>query len=335
MSRTVLVLGATGALGRLTASTFAEAGWIVLHGSRRPIGGVEHRLVDLDRPETLRSFGEVDLVINTIPDRDMRAETATVNEGGTLLNIAAGPLVDGLLARARCPDAPNGMVVMNGGLVPGITSVVAMNLLEEHPTADELEMVWTLTAQGYSGMGGRMWAYSYFVNRRRHPTFVVSLPEPYGRRRVLQIADDERGWLIGAPPQLKVRTGVCLLERDTDAGFRVTNALGLMSFVPKWLFANPPRRLTRGAVPGQGTAPEGSCIYWVAAYRKGERLAARTIEGEDDYLVTVQGTISIGEAVVEKTRNDHQNGVYSVEELVTLADVAPSLSAQGVRIVQR
>jgi hypothetical protein len=110
-----------------------------------------------------------------------------------------------------------------------------------------------------------------------------------------------------------------------------------MSFVPEWLFANPPRRLTRGAVPGQGTPPEGSCIYWVAAYQKGERLAARTIEGEDDYLVTVQGAISIGEAVVEKTStsNDGQTGVYSVEELITLADVAPSLSAQGVRIVQR
>jgi hypothetical protein len=336
MSRSVLVLGATGALGRLTATQFADAGWTVLHGARRPMPGVDYRLIDLDRPETLQEgLAGVDLIVNTIPDSDMRAETVVANSGGTLLNVAAGPLVDGLLARARCAAEPTGLVAMNGGLVPGITSVVATDLLQEHPSADEVEMVWTLTAQGYSGLGGRLWAHSYFVGRKRHPTFTVPLPDPYGHRRVLQIADSERGWLIALPSHVKVRTGVCLLERDTDAGFRLANALGLMTFVPQWLFANPPRRLTRGAVPGQGTPPEGSCTYWVAVYSKGERLTARTIEGEDDYLVTALAALCLGDALVEKTRGEHKAGIYSVEELLTLGDVLPSLTAHGVRLVRR
>lgn len=332
-TRTVLVLGANGALGRVTSEAFSVAGWSVHHGQRRPADRPNVRRVDLDEPATLASgFADVDLVINTIPDHDLRAEAAVAEHGGLLLNTAALPLADTQALEARVGPS-QGLAVLHGGLVPGITSLVMADLLERHPGVDRLEMVWTLTAQGYSGVGGRLWAHHYVSGRGRHPTFRAALPAPYGTRTCLRVGDEERGWMVDIPDHVDVHIGLCFLERDTDLGFRVANRLGLLRQTPEWLFVKPPKYLTRGAVPGQGTAPPGACAYTINAYQGDLLVSSRRIECADDYLATAVATVALGEALLASARTAEATGVRSVEQLIALDDVTQTLARHDVRVV--
>lgn len=64
----VLVIGAQGVLGTFLARAFAEAGWEVVRGGRRPEGASDFSQLDLDVPNTLhRACGDVDLVVSTVP----------------------------------------------------------------------------------------------------------------------------------------------------------------------------------------------------------------------------------------------------------------------------
>src|SRR2546429_7724968 len=93
-TRKVLVLGAQGVLGSVLARSFADEGWEVLRAGRRPESGV--RLVDLDRPETLRHVLEdVDLVANPVPDERLVAEEVVLERGPALVNVSAVPAARG------------------------------------------------------------------------------------------------------------------------------------------------------------------------------------------------------------------------------------------------
>jgi hypothetical protein len=120
-----------------------------------------------------------------------------------------------------------------------------------------------------------------------------------------------------------------------DTGFRLLNLLLMRKLLPSSMIVNTPQRLTRGVPLGKGTAPPGACMYWAAAHRDGEQLAAYTVEGEDDYLVTALGTIAFGEALVARHAESTPYGVTSVEDLLQLDDVTPRLVELGVRITAR
>jgi hypothetical protein len=335
MSDSVLVLGAGGALGSMTADQFEKAGWEVFRGARRRLASPRYRHVDFDRPDTVEAACEgVDLIVNTVDDHAMRAEDVVLARGGTLFNIAAGPVASGARLRRRsAPDAA-GRVVLHGGLVPGVTSLVFTDLLAAHPEADLLEMVWTFTGQGYSGVGGRRWAHSYIAARSHSAVFNVPLPPPYGIRACMELAEDENGWLPPIPG-VRVRTGVCFYERDTDLGFRMLNRLRLRKRLPSRMIIQTPKRLTRGGKPGEGTAPPGACTYWVAARRGDRVLGARTIEGEDDYLVTALSAVAFAEALLRKGAPTADAPVSSVEDHLELDDVLPRLRELGVSVVDR
>jgi hypothetical protein len=171
----------------MTADQFERAGWDVYRAARSPLRVERYRYVDFDRPETVASAtNDVDLIVNTVADRGMRAEAVVLKHGGLLFNIAAGPLADGLALRDRVPSDPLGTVVLHGGLVPGITSLIFTDMLAARPETNLLEMVWTLTGQGYSGPEGRLWAHSYIAGRAHSPVFRVPLPEPYGERKCME-----------------------------------------------------------------------------------------------------------------------------------------------------
>ena len=89
----VLVIGARGALGSLTAAAFGRAGWDVVAGIRRPDerhGSARH--VDLDDPHTVAAAVEgVDVVVNPVPDPGMTAERIVLERGGALVILSALP----------------------------------------------------------------------------------------------------------------------------------------------------------------------------------------------------------------------------------------------------
>jgi len=86
-------------------------------------------------------------------------------------------------------------VVMNAGIAPGVTNLLAAQLLEENPGADEAELVFTVTAKGTGGAASADFAHRGFTGQGHHRVKQVALPEPFGSRRVLGFAEPDGGWL--------------------------------------------------------------------------------------------------------------------------------------------
>ncbi|MGH6678849.1 MAG: hypothetical protein ACREDL_07935, partial [Bradyrhizobium sp.] len=88
--KTVLVIGAQGVLGGLTAEIFRAQGWNVLRGGRRVETAPDFRLVDLDHMETFAAARcGVDLVVSAVEDPDCRAERHVLENGGAILTMAS------------------------------------------------------------------------------------------------------------------------------------------------------------------------------------------------------------------------------------------------------
>jgi hypothetical protein len=322
-------------LGRVIAQAFANEGWEVFHGARRPVGGDAFRRVDLDRPQTVaEAASNADLLVNTVPDSRMSAERVVLEQGGLLLNVAAPPLTAVMALRDRPAHNASGLVALNAGLAPGLTSLVAAELLRIHRDADALEIVITFCTSGTSGRAARAWVHRYLSAERHHATFQVPLPEPYGTRRCLRMADGERGWLVQLPAEVDVRGGACFLERDVDRGLRALNALRLVSLLPRWLLVDPPRFIAPGAREDAVAPTRDPIREWVAVYRAGARLAARSIEGEGDYLMTAVAALSMSESLLQRQANG-ERGARSIEELLVLDDVLGGLGSRGVSVVAR
>ena len=81
-----------------------------------------------------RRLREDELVVNTVPHPALLAERFVLEWGGTLINISALPAAAGRSLRAVAGGA-RGTVLMNAGLAPGVTTLVAADLLHRHPDA--------------------------------------------------------------------------------------------------------------------------------------------------------------------------------------------------------
>ena len=327
-ARTVLVLGAQGVLGSVLAAAFREEGWEVLRAGRRPEAGV--RLVDLDRPETVHdALDGVDLLANPVPDERLVAERAVLERGPVVVNMSAVPAARGWQLK-RDTDSGTGLALIHAGLVPGITSLVAADLLQAHPDADEVELAFTLSAGGTSGRGGAGLIHRYVTSARHHPTFHADLGPPFETRTCFEVGAEERGWLSeDVLGERKVRLGVYFRERALQGLFRSLNALRLLRGIPRLTFV-----AGRGAAPTEATR-EPIC-EWVAVKRGGERLAARAIHGRGDYRMTAASTIAFGEALLElRSAEPERSGVFAPEELFTLAQLQPAFEQRGFRIAER
>src|SRR5205807_8839162 len=332
----VVVLGATGALGRVMCRSFAEEGWEVFPAARRglPDYGSTLREIDLNRPETIAAaIAGGDVVVNTVPHEGLIAERLVLERGGLLLNVAAPSRAARLRLMQARPKTPSGLVVLNVGCVPGLTNLVAAELLRLHPSSDTLEIVITFVASGTSGTAAREWVHKYLTAVAHHRVFTAPLAEPYGTRRCLQIAEDEQGWLAEIPQTLDVRVAACFLERSMDRGLRALNAMHVLSRLPRTLFTSPPPVLSRGRRGDEAT--RDPIRYWTAVYESGERIGARSIEGQGDYLMTGAATLATAEALLHHADARASRGLCSVEEVLNLDAVAAGLSTRHVSILAR
>jgi NAD(P)-dependent dehydrogenase (short-subunit alcohol dehydrogenase family) len=113
--RTVVIIGAQGGLGSIVVRAFADAGWSVLRGGRRPDQGADFQLVDLDRPDTVRrAIAGADLVVDVVPHPGLAVERAVLRDGGALIEVSARPAAASRRLRDRERD-PRGLVIMNAG----------------------------------------------------------------------------------------------------------------------------------------------------------------------------------------------------------------------------
>ena len=318
--RQVLVIGAQGAIGSLLSSAFGRAGWSVLRGGRRPDEGADFRHVDLDEPESVaRVGGEVDLIVNAVPDLALCAERMVLDRGGLLINVSALAARAGTELRKRTTRA-RGTVVMNAGIAPGVTNLVAADLVAAHPQADELELVFTVSTKGTSGPAGGDFAHRGLTALSKHRTTVVPLPAPFGPRRCLGFAEPDGGWLGTFAADTLVSPYICIAERSVHRALLAANRAGIM--------ARLPRAMLRPAPNGEDAASDEPVAHWIAVLERGERIAARTVRCRGDYAASAASTVTLAQALLPAA--DLPNGVVDYESLLHFDQVAVPLRDVGI-----
>jgi len=316
-----LVIGAQGVLGALTVRAFEAAGWAVRSGARRPRPGQVE--IDLARPDCIAAaVDEHELVVNTVPHPDLLAERYVLEHGGALINVSDLPAAAGRALRAVAGGA-RGTVVMNAGLAPGVTTIVAADLLSRHPTAGELEIVFTLSLTVPRGPASADFIHRGLTALARHRTALVPLPSPFGERRCLGFGERDAGWLGGIAEGRIVRQYVCIAEPPLHQRLLELNSAGAMSGLPRSLIAVRKQR-----IDGAGSAEP--VAHWIAVVRGGRRLSVRTVEGLGDFRSAARSTVVFGDAL---RAQPPPRGCFDPEEIWTLGGVEAELRAAGIKVV--
>jgi hypothetical protein len=319
----VLVIGARGVLGALLVKAFEDEGWSVRRGARHPArGGI---LVDLDEPETVaRALSADELVVNTVPHPGLAVERCVLERGGRLINVSALPAAAGRSLRAIAGDA-RGTVLMNAGIAPGVSNLVAADLLAAHPEADELQIVFTLSTSIPRGRASAEFVHRGLTAVARHRTVVVPLPEPFGERRCIGFGEDDAGWLGGLAEGRVVRTYICIAERAAHSSMLALNCTGSIAKLPRFAFGS--KRSANAPV-----ATREPVAHWIAILRRGQRLCARTIECRGDFVHAARATVIFA---VEMLKPGMRSGCFDPEEILSVGDVKAKLQGVGIQIVPR
>jgi hypothetical protein len=238
-----------------------------------------------------------------------------------LINVSALPASAGRSLRA-VSGAARGTVLMNAGLAPGVTTIVAADLLRRNPDAGELEIVFTLSATSPRGP-----ASAEFINRglttlARHRTALVPLPAPFGERRCLGFRERDAGWLGGIAEGRVVRQYICIAEQPVHERLLALNATAALNKLPAELVGARPSA-------ADGTLSDEPVAHWIAAVREGRRLAARTVLCRGDFLHAARSTIVFADALLGRAQ---PGGCFDPEEICTLRGVQDQLEAAGIRI---
>ncbi|WP_028934663.1 NAD-dependent epimerase/dehydratase family protein [Pseudonocardia spinosispora] len=319
--REVLVLGARGSLGALCVEAFRASGWRTVAASRRAAPGF--RQLDLTEPDTAApAIAQADVVVNTVPDPRLGAERLVLRDGGVLINLSAMPAASATELRSDAGPA-RGAVLMNAGVAPGVTNLLAADLVAAHPDADELEMVFTISAASTAGPAGASFVHRGLTGRVHHRTTTVTLPAPFGARRCLGFAEPDGGWLTGTNPA--VRPYVCFSEPGLARLMLALNGARLLSRLPRAALRSRPLR-------GDRAASSEPVAHWVAAYRDGRRLGVRTLEGTGDYRMAAASAVVFADALLGLPAL--APGVHNPEELFTLPRLRGPLSEAGIRTVE-
>jgi len=322
----VLVLGGQGVLGTAIAGAFGAAGWTSIRAGRRPDSGTDFRPVDLDEPDTLeRALDGIDVIVSTVPDERLVAERLVLTRGGVLINVSA------MAARAverlrRVPGEPRGTVLMNAGIAPGLTNLLAADLLADHPEADEVELVFTVSAKSAVGPAGSRFAHRALTTEARHQTTVVPLPEPFGRRRCVGFAEADNGWLGAVADGRAVSPYLCISEHRVHSALLAFNSAGIIARLPRSAFASAPSD-TPGAAGAEPVA------HWVAVRRRGACLAARTLRCRGDYRSAAAGTVLFARSLAAGGRSLAGAGVLVPEDAFTIGELRPALAESDIMVV--
>jgi NAD(P)-dependent dehydrogenase (short-subunit alcohol dehydrogenase family) len=316
-----LVIGAQGVLGALTVRAFEAAGWDVRSGARRPRPGQIE--IDLDRPDSIAAVvDEHELVINTVPHPDLLAERHVLEHGGVLINVSDPPAAAGRSLRAVAAGA-RGTVVMNAGLAPGVTTIVAADLLSRHPAAGELEIVFTLSLTVPRGPASADFVHRGLTALARHRTALVPLPNPFGERRCLGFGERDAGWLGGVAEGRIVRQYVCVAEPVVHERLLDLNRAGAMARLPRSLIGSRRPRVN-------GTPSDEPVAHWIAAVRAGRRLGASTVRCVGGSRSAARSTVVFADALRAKPT---PSGCFDPEEIWTLSGVESKLRDAGVTVV--
>jgi hypothetical protein len=330
MARTVLVIGAQGVLGTFMSHAFRDAGWEVTRGGRRSETAPDFRLVDLDRPDTVRdACAEVDLVVSAVRDARLVAERAVLENGGILIHLDDLPAAERAALKGEVAK-PCGLVVDHTGLGGVANFLTGAELLEQHPDTDAFEFGITVWARAANGRAGAMFMHRLLRAPAHHATCQIQLPAPFGARHCIELGPNAATEsLFGSALGSRLtRFYVCFWPAPFGAVFRALNGVRVLSRLPQSAFT-----IGRGQVPTRLTG-EPFC-YWATARRGGEVLGSRYVHGHGEYQTTIAATLVFADALLpEAGQKPTRTGIFGIEELLTLGDLEPALTKHGITITR-
>jgi hypothetical protein len=319
MARKALVVGAQGVLGNFIGEGLSGAAWEVTRAGRRPEEAADFRELDLADPKSVsngvRGF---DLVVSTAHEPGLALERTILDQGGTLIDLIELSKAE----RAQLGEVanPKGLVVTDTGL-GGVAYLAVAELLDAHPEADAAEYALMVSASGSTGRAGGLFAHKLLTSSRHHETATVPFPEPFGTRRGLEVGQDTEGIPRTAVNKVPIRHYLCMLPSALNGMLLALNSARLISVLPKASFTAGARK-----VPDE-LSDERIC-EWVAVSSNGERVATQTVEGDGYYRMTTAATVVFANALVRK----REKGLRSIEELVSLSELRPALSKNGISV---
>ena len=317
-AKRVLIVGARGALGRLTVRAFEACSWEIVRGTRAPVAHGDIG-VALDRIDSVRAAArDHDLIINAVPHGDLLMERAVLEYGGALINISALPAAASRALRAVAGGA-RGTVILNAGFVPGVSNLVAADLLRAHPEADELELVLTISVFSTRGPAGAAFVDHGLRVLARHRTAVVPLPEPFGESDCVGFSEGDAGWLGGIAEGRVVRVYVRLAEPAAQRCLLAQNRAGTLTASSGCPVVT--------ATPATGRASREPVAHWIAVKLRGNRLAARTLECAGHYAHAARCALMFAENLLEEPR---RAGCFDPEEVFTFDELKPKLAGSGI-----
>ena len=322
MTKTVLVLGAQGVLGKFTARALRAAGFSVLRGGRRAEEAPDFRLVDLDRPGTLDAALEgVDLVVTSIPDPDGRAESRVIRHGGLLLSEASLPAPAQRRLDAEAKSSAVGTAVLNSGLT-GVCALVAKELLTQQPKADTIEIGFIASVSGSAGLAGCRTAHGWLTAIPRLPTVRREFTPPHGVRPCFDLSQNDILWLS---PELtserRVLSYVGFAEKGLATFLGLLNRVGLLRLLPEIV-------LTAGVRlrPAPAELTREPIRMRVAVHAGSQLLATRGVDAEGDYNSTTLSTALFARLLLELAdKQGVRPGLCCVEDLFELDDLRAEL----------
>lgn len=325
----VVVIGAQGALGRLCVEALRESGLeVVRAGRRRERDAPDFRFVDLDDPASVAAAcADADLVVSTVRHPEHSAERSVLAGGGVLLNVATLTALDRAELKSESPGQP-GLVVVDGGLAPGVYSLLLKGMLSAHPEADWLQIAGCFSVVQTSGPGGPTdLLYTALHGKGRRETRVIEFPQPIGRRRCLHIGGAETGLFGGVAEGRSARVFLAFHQRPLLAQLLALNSVGLLSRLPRGFFTIGRRQTARRTT----TEPKRDML---SVGRAEQTLAACCVEGVGDYLMTAGATAVFAEALLTRFANGPaMSGVVGADEIFDLDQLRDGFEQRGIRIV--
>ena len=265
--------------------------------------------------------------MSTVPDERLVAERMVLSRGGVLINVSA-MAASAVQRLRRVPGEPRGTVLMNAGIAPGLTNLLAADLLADHPEADEVELVFTVSAKSVVGPAGSRFAHRALTRETRHQTTVVALPEPFGRRRCLGFAEADNGWLGAVADGRAVSPYLCISEHRVHSALLAFNSAGIIARLPRSAFVGA----TGSAEGAPGSLGAEPVAHWVAVRRRGACLAARTLRCRGDYRSAAAGTVLFARSLAAGAGSGPA-GVLVPEEAFTIGELRSALAESNIVVV--
>lgn len=239
MTDTIVVAGATGAVGRHVAQLLASRGNPVIAMSRHaeaahavasPVAGAVGRAGRWADPSDVDDL-EPGTVLNCTGVEDTQAVQAWRDAGWAVIDITASSPYAVALANAPTHGPP---LIVGVGLIPGLTSVLAQDLVADAPDATSVTISCLVGLGEEYGNASRDWTYSQLGRTitTRHDTFrnfsqpdTINFPAGFGTRPAWRFDFADRALL---PDHLgvEVTTRYCFDSRIAG------RALALASAVP-------------------------------------------------------------------------------------------------------